>query len=100
MENCKLTSYPVICIPRITSDITRFQIYSVFEKLKWGIVDNITIIGSNKKTNSKIKSNCVFININWFSSDEITDIREKLNNGISLKLVYNDFTFWKLYAKK
>ena len=93
-------SSPVICIPRINTNVTKHQLYGIFNRLKWGEINNVYIVNTSKKNNSKIKTCCVFIYLNWINSPDIYDIRNKLNNGQSIKLVYNEYTIWKLYAKK
>lgn len=93
-------SAPVICIPRINTNVTKHQLYDIFGRLNWGSVKNVYIVNTSKKNNSKNKTSCVFIYLNWRNQPDIYDIRNKLSNGSSIKLVYNEYTIWKLYAKK
>ena len=88
-------SSPVICIPRINKNVTKHQLYNIFVRLNWGTVKNISIINTSKNNTS-----CVFIYLNWKNNDDIKNICEKLSNGKSIKIVYNEYTIWKLYAKK
>lgn len=87
---------PVICIPRINSNVTKHHIYDIFGRLGWGTIENVYIANSSKN-----KTCCVFIYLKWNNNrPDIQDICNKLTSGLSIKLVYKDYTIWKLYAKK
>ena len=94
------SSSPVICIPRISSNVTKHQLFDIFTRLKWGNIDNIYFVNTSKKNNSKIRTSCVFIYLTWNNNEDAYSIQKKLINGQSIKIVFNEFTIWKLYAKK
>ena len=45
------------------------------------------------------ENNCIFVYLKWFQTNCANNIKEKLLNKESIKLVCNEFEFWKLYAK-
>ena len=132
-----------LCIPRISTNITKKQLYYVFGKLNWGVVTNIVFVNTSKKKKdsfnkktcanksskwgfksestfndsslnwrdqnsshddvsviSNIEYNCVFIYLNWLHNENVNIIKNKFMNGDCIKIIYNEFEFWKLYAKK
>lgn len=100
-EQC-MQNYPAICIPRLPSNTTKMQIASVFKQLKWGKINNILIIHNNRKKNihnNVIPFICVFIYLSWFNDDKSIGVKAKLLDNKCVKIVCDDFTFWKIYAK-
>lgn len=95
---------PVLCIPRVSGNITKKYVKDIFDKLCWGETVNISILNKqNPRFQNKIvsaNSNCVFITLKWNKTDAVESIKTKLLNNECIKLVYNDIVFWKIYAKK
>ena len=89
---------PCICIPRLPKEITKEEIGDVFRRLDWGHVQNIIII-SNQKKQQERDFVCVFVNLIW-KKNSTYEIRQKLINKESIKVVCGEYEFWKLYAKK
>ena len=46
-----------------------------------------------------IQSNCIFVYLKWFNNSKSNEIKNKLLNNESIKLICSEFEFWKLYAK-
>lgn len=89
---------PCICIPRLPKDTSKTDIDNVFTKLNWGDVQNIIIITNQKKQQER-DFVCVFVSLIW-NKDTSYQIRQKLINKESIKVVCGEYEFWKLYAKK
>ena len=89
---------PCICIPRLPKNTTKQDIIDVFTKLDWGNVQNIIII-SNEKKQQERDFICVFVSLLW-NKETTYEIRQKLINKESIKVVCGEYEFWKLYAKK
>tara|TARA_B100000073_G_C23661917_1_gene544962 strand:+ start:344 stop:781 length:438 start_codon:yes stop_codon:yes gene_type:complete len=78
---------------------------------KWGFNEHNNGSSSDtqwRKTNNKIENsgnntteaiNCIFVYLNWYNNDKANYIKETLLDKQSIKLVCNEFDFWKLYAK-
>jgi len=84
-----------LCIPRIIINdvITPFYIKKIFEKLlgekSIGKIDLV-------KNNNEPKFHRVFIKINyWGSTEKVQHIRERLQGGNQLKIVYEEPYFWR-----
>ena len=83
-----------ICIPRVSSTTDKKYIKTVFEKII-GITCKIQIIFVDIKNDERFKR--VFVNIKYNSStnNKINNLRERLDNGKQLKIVYSDPLFWR-----
>ena len=86
-----------ICIPRVSSATDKKYIKTVFEKII-GLTCNIQIIFVDIKNDERFKR--VFINIKYDSTannknNKINNLRERLENGKQLKIVYSDPLFWR-----
>jgi len=82
-----------ICIPRVSSATDRKYIKTVFEKII-GLTCNIQIVFVDIKNDERFKR--VFVNIKYNSvNNKINNLRERLDNGKQLKIVYSDPLFWR-----
>lgn len=83
-----------ICIPRVSSTTDKKYIKTIFEKII-GITCNIQIVFVDIKNDERFKR--VFVNIKYNSStnNKINNLRERLDNGKQLKIVYSDPLFWR-----
>jgi hypothetical protein len=83
-----------ICIPRVSSTTDRKYIKTVFEKII-GLTCNIQIVFVDIKKEERFKR--VFVNIKYNSStnNKINNLRDRLENGKQLKIVYSDPLFWR-----
>lgn len=99
---------PVLCIPRVPGNVSKDYVKSIFDKLSWGETVNVSVVNKSNMRNNRnqlsvkntLSYSCVFITLKWFKNDAIESIKTKLMNNESIKLVYNDIVFWKIYAKK
>ena len=85
-----------ICIPRISSDVTKWEISDVFNKLNIGkILKIVTVINTNNKTQK------VFVHFKyWNNNVKSNKIKNILNSGDNIKLVYDFPNYWKCYKSK
>jgi hypothetical protein len=89
---------PVLCIPRVYSNISESRIRSIFEDLNMGVLDRIDIIAS-KPSEKGVKFNRVFVHfLKWNNSENSNAARERLLNGKDIKIIYDDPWFWKISA--
>ena len=99
-------SEPSICIPRVFKNITEARVRTILTKLDLGDIERVDMV---QRTNEKGEEfQRVFIHFKeWFSEnvngDENTraiEVRQRLLNGIEVKVVYDEPWFWKLSASK
>ena len=91
------TNVPVLCIPRVYSNITEGRIRRIFDELDMGTIDRIDLVS---KTNEKgEKFNRVFVHYRrWNNSENANNARERLLNGKEIKIIYDEPWFWKVSA--
>ena len=98
-------SFPSICIPRVFSNISEARIRAIFNRLKFGEieqVDMVEIVGKDGKTYNR-----VFVHFKeWWTTPEaqrsdtdtanIIRTRHMLINGQQVKMIYDEPWFWLL----
>jgi hypothetical protein len=90
---------PILCIPRVYTNISEFHIRRIFEELNIGTLDHIDII--SKHTEKGDKFNRVFIHFQtWNDSENACIARQRLLKGKEIKIIYDDPWFWKISAYK
>jgi hypothetical protein len=89
----------VLFIPRVFTNISKEKIYNIFDNLNMGEIDKVDIV---KKTDYNNKEfNKVFIHYKqWNDSENAETVRNKLLNGGEVKVIYDNFWFWKVSAYK
>ena len=82
---------PIICIPRISKNISSTDIRYIFNDYCFGNIRKINIV-SGKETNK------AFISYSyWNTSYNAKRFRDALNNDEEMKLFYDFPNFWKCY---
>ena len=91
---------PSICIPRVSSNITKSYIKNIFEQIFGN--NSIERIDLVKKTYSNNKLYyTAFIHFNyWNDSSNVQAIRNRIMNNQTFKIVYNEPWFWKCSISK
>jgi len=86
-----MSNHPSICIPRISVNITRQKIAAVFNKYEIGQIQQIDIVRSTKGANR------AFIHFaSWNGQSELaTLIRDRLENGDKINIMYEFPWYWK-----
>jgi hypothetical protein len=91
------SNVPSLCIPRVFENIDENRIRRIFYDLNVGIIERVDIVP--KKTEKGEKSNRVFIHFrHWFDNKNANTSRERLLNGMEIKIIYDDPWFWKVSA--
>ena len=92
-ELIEINNNPSLCIPRVFKDISVPSIANVFQnKLKFGVIKKINIIPNINDKNFKK----VFIHFDfWYDSENINNIKQKILNGTTIKVIYDMPWFWK-----
>lgn len=95
MEDSSVNN-PSICIPRIDSSISKWEISDVFNKLGIGKLKKIDVL-----YNSKYDSQKVFVHFkHWNDTERSKHIKDILNSGGNIKIVYNFPDYWKCFKSK
>jgi len=90
---------PVLCIPRVYSNISESRIRKIFDDLNMGSIDRIDLVPARNSSEKGDKFNRVFIHFRrWNNSDNANLARERLLNGKEIKIIYDDPWFWKISA--
>jgi hypothetical protein len=88
---------PVLCIPRVYSNIGENRIRRIFEDLDMGDLDRIDVVSKTSEKGEKF--NRVYVHFRrWSNSDNANMARERLLEGKDIKIVYDDPWFWKVSA--
>ena len=93
---------PVLCIPRVYANIKEARIRKIFDELDMGTIQRIDIITKHsisKPHDKGEKFNRVFVHYSqWNDSENAQIARERLLNGMEIKVIYDDPWFWKISA--
>jgi len=91
------SNVPVMCIPRVYSNISESRIRRIFDDLNMGTIERIDIVSKNSEKGEKF--NRVFVHFNkWNNTENACIARERLLNGKEIKIIYDDPWFWKISA--
>lgn len=90
---------PVLCIPRVYSNMNESHIRRIFNELNIGLLDHIDVISKNNDKGDKF--NRVYIHFKrWNQNEQGIYARKRLLNGKEIKIIYDDPWFWKISAYK
>ena len=99
MENTPTLKNISLCIPRVSSDITKHDIEDIIKPLGLGEIRNIEILTKKKEPNNK--KSCVFIHFKkWYSTSNAIKAHSLLTNDKDIKVFYDEPWFWKIYIYK
>ena len=89
---------PSLCIPSVHFSITRKDVFTIFRKLNIGYIDYIQFARNKRDVASGFAP--VYIHfLYWFDHDQAHTIRDKVNDGESFKVKYDQAhpkRFWKV----
>lgn len=81
-----------ICIPRVDKYFNQTRILSILNRYKLGIIKEIKIIKNKKKNN-----NIIYIYFSsWYDNEYVNNIKKKIMEGESVKIMYDEPWFWIL----
>jgi hypothetical protein len=84
-----------ICIPRVFKNISEARIRSIMYSLEFGFVERVDMAGKTDKNGNEY--NVVFVHFsNWNNSQEAMAVREKLEQGNQVKIVYDTPWYWMI----
>jgi len=78
----------VLCIPKVSNNISKPFIYNIFNQYKFGHIEKIDLI---HKENSKK----VFIHFkNWNKDDRSRYVMDVITSGKDIKIIYSMPWYW------
>ena len=80
-----------LCIPRTKDTFTYKDVETIFERLKWGVVHDISI-------HKKCGHACIFIKLGWFKSPRVQDFKQMLKNDC-VNVVY-EYDIYKIVERQ
>lgn len=89
---------PSICIPRTLANVTWKDVKDVFEKLIGpGTVERVDLVKGREHHGETSQFCRIFVHFRtWpIHRPEIANVRDRLLNGMTLKVVYDNPWFWK-----
>ena len=105
MSNSKMSStspsssFPSLCIPWVHLNITEERIRNVFEQPDFGEIERIDSVTKTDKNDREHQR--VFVHFKSCSENaQAAKAKEMLQAGESIKLVYDDPWFWKVWISK
>lgn len=85
-----------ICVPRVFPNITWKRVKDAFEELELGKVERVDMVNKTNDKGEKFKR--VFVHFKYWNNNETAQaVKDKLMKGDSIKVVYDDPWFWKVY---
>lgn len=85
-----------LCIPRVFPNITWKRVKEVFEELGLGKVERVDMVNKTNEKGEKFKR--VFVHFkHWNKGKTVQAVKDKLESGDFVKIVYDDPWFWKVY---
>jgi len=95
-----LITEPSICIPRTLNNVNWRQIKETFEQLFGpGTVERVDIVTNRTDASPFCR---IFVHMRYWpvEKEEIADIRQRLVDGETVKVVYDNPWFWKCSASR
>lgn len=85
----------MLCIPRIDTATTKKFIFEKLKRLKWGFIEFI------REYNLKEEGfKMAIIKIRFNNNEQSKYYQDKLNEGATIKVVYDNPWFWRLIKYK
>ena len=83
-----------LCLPKIDYNVSKKQLYEIFNKHNFGVINKIDLITiSNSKR--------AFIHYkNWNNNEKNNKIKSFLDEGLDIKIIYSFPWFWKCSKSK
>ena len=83
-----------LCLPKIDYGVSKKQLYEIFNKHNFGVINKIDLITiSNSKR--------AFIHYkNWNNNEKNNKIKSFLDEGLDIKIIYSFPWFWKCSKSK
>lgn len=88
-----------ICIPRVFANIRWKRVKSVFEQLGLGEIDRVDLVSRTNDEGDNFQR-CFVHFKSWADTQNAQAVREELEKGGNIKVIYDDPWFWKCYKSR
>lgn len=84
-----------ICVPRVFKNISEKRVRAIMYSLRFGFVERVDMVA--KKNDKGEEFQRVFVHFSsWNDTNEATRVKEKLDSGEKVKVVYDNPWFWMI----
>jgi len=88
-----------ICIPRVFANIRWKRVKGVFQQLGLGEIDRVDLI-SRTNDDGQNYQRCFIHFKTWADTESARSVREELDKGGNIKVIYDDPWFWKCFKSR
>ena len=82
-----------ICIPRVFKNISERRIRAIFYSLRLGFVERVDMVAKTSQKGDEFWR--VFVHFSkWYQNKDAVNMREKLESGDKVKIVYDNPWYW------
>jgi hypothetical protein len=78
-----------LCLPKIHNNVSKAQIYTIFNKYKFGNIYKIDLINIKQSKRAFIHYNT------WNKNEQNNKVKNYLEEGLDIKIIYEFPWFWK-----
>ena len=78
-----------LCLPKIDYSVSKKQLYEIFNKYNFGVINKIDLITISNSKRAFIHYN------NWNNNEKNKKIKSFLDEGLDIKIIYSFPWFWK-----
>ena len=83
-----------LCLPKIDYSVSKKQLYEIFNKYNFGVINKIDLITISNSKRAFIHYN------NWNNNEKNNKIKSFLDQGLDIKIIYSFPWFWKCSKSK
>ena len=83
-----------LCLPKIDYSVSKKQLYEIFNKYNFGVINKIDLITISNSKRAFIHYN------NWNHNEKNNKIKSFLDEGLDIKIIYSFPWFWKCSKSK
>tara|TARA_B100000925_G_scaffold73143_1_gene51247 strand:+ start:1453 stop:1719 length:267 start_codon:yes stop_codon:yes gene_type:complete len=83
-----------LCLPKIDNNTTKKQLYNVFNRYNFGLINKIDLIDVSQSKRAFIHYEV------WNDNEKNNLIKGYLDEGLDIKIIYNFPWFWKCSKSK
>ena len=83
-----------LCLPKIDYSVSKKQLYEIFNKYNFGVINKIDLITISNSKRAFIHFN------NWNNNEKNNKIKSFLDEGLDIKIIYSFPWFWKCSKSK
>lgn len=83
-----------LCLPKIDYGVSKKQLYEIFNKYNFGVINKIDLITISRSKRAFIHY------VDWNNNEKNNKIKSYLDEGLDIKIIYQFPWFWKCSKSK